>query len=783
MHSLSNKITQRILIGLFLQSMAVLMVEICLARILAIVLWHHFAFLIISCALLGYGASGSWLLIFKRPSHPYYPSVLFAITIVPLFMLVNRLPFEPMLLPVQWFQWIWLVMLFLLLSLPFFLGGLSLNILFQTYPENVFKLYAVDLTGAALGSVTAIAMMPYWIELEWLAVIACIGGSSTTFLAPSIQKRWISRTIVIVMLLVVWFQALPEIKISPYKNLNLALQQKDSYLINRQWDAASRVDWFQSHISRFAPGLSLNFRDQLPNQIGLTIDGSLMTAFTSWQKNDPFYDFLPSSILHQMAPSPNKIAVIQALGGQVINQALNSSSTQIDIQTENKIIGKWLNKQYRQSRISLYAEPIRTFLANSNQSYDVIWASLEGALPVGYSGTDVLNEVNLETVEGLKTALSHLNQSGWFFFHRYIYLPPRSELRLVASLNEAMRELGWQPAQHLAVFRTISTMVILISKQKWQDEYSKRIQKYCDKRGYTLVYYPGMPMASANLSNRLPTPIYASAVRSLLATPDKFLENSIFKLDPVYDDQPFFYYFLKWNHLPEIWQLFGYKWEALVENGILVPVAFVLVGAVALLLIGFPFFFNKRFSHTFSFSMFYFFFIGLGYMTIEIVLFEKLMLFLGDPVHSLAVILGGLLISSGIGSFLGGRLIEKQDKWFQMALLGLILLYTFGFSPVLYSLIHFNFPVRLFFSLGSVALLGILMGIPFPSGIKRISRKQKNKPANSRDKIALAWCLNGVASVIASVGALMLAQIFGFRTLFMLGGVVYMTAFLLFKRL
>jgi hypothetical protein len=576
---------------------------------------------------------------------------------------------------------------------------------------------------------------------------------------------------------------LPEIKISPYKNLKLALQQKDSSLVDRQWDAASRIDWFQSHMSRFAPGLSLNFRDQLPNQLGLTIDGSLMTAFTPWKKNDPFYRFLPTSILHQIVPNPNKIAVLQAFGGQVINQVLNSTSTQIDVQTENKILGEWLNKQYSESRVNIHPQPVRTFLAGSNKLYDLIWASLEGALPFGYTGTDVLNEVNLETVEGLKDSLLHLNQSGWLIFHRYIYLPPRAELRLVATLNEAMRELGWEPAHHLAIFRTISTMVFLVSKQKWQNEFSSLIQKYCEKMGYTPVYYPGMQITTANLSNRLPNPIYAKAIRSLLTSPEKFLENSVFKLDPVYDNQPFFYYFLKWNHLVEIWQLFGYKWEALVEIGLLVPMAFVLVGGMALLLIGFPFFFKKRFSQTVSLSMFYFFFIGLGFMFIEIVLFEKLMFFLGDPVYSLALILGGLLVSSGTGSILRDYLKKKQDKWFQMALLSIILLYALGFSRVLFSLIHFGFPVRLIISLVSVALLGIPMGIPFPSGIKRISRGKERESTNSRDKIALAWCLNGIASVIASVGAIMLAQLFGFTILFILGGLVYLAAFSLFKRL
>ncbi|MCG8338313.1 MAG: hypothetical protein MJE63_27720, partial [Proteobacteria bacterium] len=66
----------RIYLGIFLKTLAVLMFQVCLMRILSITLWYHFAFLIISCALLGYGLSGSWLVFFERPRGPYWPSFL-----------------------------------------------------------------------------------------------------------------------------------------------------------------------------------------------------------------------------------------------------------------------------------------------------------------------------------------------------------------------------------------------------------------------------------------------------------------------------------------------------------------------------------------------------------------------------------------------------------------------------------------------------------------------------------------------------------------------------------
>jgi len=44
--------------GIFLLSLATLVLELALTRVLSVALWYHFGFLVISTALLGFGASG-----------------------------------------------------------------------------------------------------------------------------------------------------------------------------------------------------------------------------------------------------------------------------------------------------------------------------------------------------------------------------------------------------------------------------------------------------------------------------------------------------------------------------------------------------------------------------------------------------------------------------------------------------------------------------------------------------------------------------------------------------
>ena len=52
-----------LLAGVGLTSLATLMLQVCLTRIFSVALWHHFAFMVVSIAFLGYGASGTLLMI------------------------------------------------------------------------------------------------------------------------------------------------------------------------------------------------------------------------------------------------------------------------------------------------------------------------------------------------------------------------------------------------------------------------------------------------------------------------------------------------------------------------------------------------------------------------------------------------------------------------------------------------------------------------------------------------------------------------------------------------
>ncbi len=762
-----EKLPLQALVGIFFQSAAALMLEVCLSRLLSIRLWHHFAFLVISCGLFGYALAGSFLLLSRRSFSPFFPSFLFSLLLLPLLIGFQNLPFDPVLLPLEPFHWLYLTLMYLLLAIPFFFCGLTLNRLLQQYTGHAFTLYSGDLIGAACGCLGFVLIAPFWKEMEWLLIISIIGGIAALCLASK-RKHYLMVLFGSGGLLgLLFLQSFPKWQMSPYKALPQALRYSNSQLLGASWNAVSRVDWFESSLARFAPGLSLRFEKNLPDQIGITIDGEGMTAFAPWIPDDSEYiEYLPSWILNKMASPVKSALLLHVVGGQDILSMLKAGFPSILAQTENSLIAQWLENKFPYPHIQIVAEKSRTYLKRSSEKYDAIAVSLENALPSGSTGMNALQESALETIEGMEALLSRLSSSGWLSIHRYLLPPPRAELRLLATLITAMKHQRWDPSEHLGVFRSISTLMTVVSAREWSPIDKMRFKQFCEHRDFTLVYYPGMEMREANLVNKFPSPLYAKAVRQLIYNPTQFYQTSLFNITPVTDDNPFFYHFLRWDHLEKIYETLGRKWEGLLENGLLIPFLLLQVGCIALLLILGPLLMHKSIRKELSFKMTYFFWIGFGFMGVEIALFEKLILFMGDPVYSFAVALGGLLVSSGLGAGLSRYVQTRNFNWFHVALLGILASYYWGFASVLSYFAGCDMKYRLMIAIAITGIPGILMGMPFPRGLAILSQ-EKLLPKSLEYRVAWAWCLNGCASVMGPICALWLAQMTGLASLFL----------------
>jgi hypothetical protein len=167
----------------------------------------------------------------------------------------------------------------------------------------------------------------------------------------------------------------------------------------------------------------------------------------------------------------------------------------------------------------------------------------------------------------------------------------------------------------------------------------------------------------------------------------------------------------------------------------------------------------------------YFAALGLGFMLVEVPLVQQMALYLGHPILSLALILFSLLFAGGIGSRLSQRLrlADVSNGLARRLTLVFLLLvaYAVGLSSILEKTLVVPLQMRAVIVLLLVTPLGLLMGMPFPLGLRR------SVETTASSSVAWFWALNGATSVLGSVLAVMLAIHLGFRFTLMLGAVMY----------
>ena len=148
---------------LLLISAAVLADEVILVRAFSIGLWHHFAYMVISIALLGFGASGTVLAMLGGRGTPpsaqagrsgwiAFFAVLFALMVPIAFVLVQKIPFDPFLIVWDRRQWLYLGCYYLILFVPFFAAATLIGLVLITKFEEGPRLYVYNLVGSAAGA-------------------------------------------------------------------------------------------------------------------------------------------------------------------------------------------------------------------------------------------------------------------------------------------------------------------------------------------------------------------------------------------------------------------------------------------------------------------------------------------------------------------------------------------------------------------------------------------------------------------------------------------------------
>ena len=755
-----------------LTTMATLLLELALTRIFSVVFYYHFAFLAISIALFGLGLGGVF-------------SYVVATWKAPLFTRLGRLSVVNSLLvilalwvllaqgdsPTNWD----LALVYFTTALPFFTAGAIVSMAIGETIQQVNRVYFFDLAGASIG---CLLLLPF---------LKLVGGPDTVIAAAvafaAAAAIWHSMAgsvsgragSVALALLLMAFLVYNHKHNPAVLTVRHAKGQAIANEIFTTWNDLSRVA-----IVRQSDGGN-----------NIVIDADAATAIARFDlanlTPDNRRDLSLQGPALPFAVRPGaKTLIIGPGGGWDVARALYSGSTDVTAVEINGIIADTImrerfaglsNNLYLRPEVHLFVEDGRSFVRRSTDRFQVLQATLVDTWAATAAGAFALSENNLYTSDAFRDYLLHLTDDGVLAITRWGFDPPRESLRLISLAIDAMGQIGEKdPWRHVIVSRQGSTEgygaldTVLIARHPFSAGDIARARAIFAAGVQQPIYYPG-----SELRNQF---------RDLLLSPNPaaYERDYTFDITAVTDDRPFFFYTVQPRDLWAFMKGGAESADRKVNKA--VPLLFALMAislaATLLILVAPPLVLGARLpSHPgVRGFLVYFLFIGTGYILIEVGLIQKFVLFLGHPTYALTVVIFSMLVSSGIGSFLSSRLLGR-DQGRLIKALGLIALVTallaIVVSSLLSSLVWLPWILKVALTVALIAPLGFVMGMPFPTGLKRL--EEWHAPS-----VRWAWSLNAAASVMGSVGALVCAIYLGLVQTLMVGGLFYLAALAIIAR-
>ena len=751
-------------LGLAFTTLATLMLELSLTRIFSVVFYYHFAFLAISVALFGLGAGGVFSYIVAK-----WPGNLFAklgtlaaadglCVLASLWFILSRS---------NELGYATLAVVYITSALPFFLSGAIVSLAISESIERVDRAYFFDLAGAAGGCLLLIPFLDVFGGPNTVIAAGVFFGVAAAIwfnMAGSARRRAaaVLGALVLVMVIVLNFK-------SHLIDVRYAKGQRIPEERFVAWNSFSRVG------VHFEGGWSI------------VIDADAATGISpfDWDRITPEERVALTrsgpGIAYAIRPGA-KTLIIGAGGGYDVARALASGSRDITAVEINPIIANKVMRDkfiaenhgiYLRPEVRLFVEDGRSFVRRSDERYQVLQATLVDTWASTAAGAFALSENNLYTTDAFYDYLSHLTDDGFLSFTRWGFDPPRESLRLISLATDALARLGeHDPSGHFIVVRGDAQKIgewgaqdtVLISRKPFSQSDVERLRAELAPSRLQSIYAPGDPP-----SNPFGELLHAS-------DPAAFYAKYQYDVSPVADDRPFFFYTVQPRDLRDF-LLNGNTASADYKINRAVPLLFSLM-AVSLLATALILLLPRLLLRTSLPKqkgvipfLWYFLCLGAGYILIQVALIQKFVLLLGHPTYALTVIIFSMLVASGAGSYFSRRIAGDDARLVRVlaAVAIVVAILAFSAAPLAASAAGWPLLAKMAVTAASIAPAAFLMGMPFPSGLRRLERRHA-------PSIRWAWSLNAAASVMGSAAAIVLAIYLGLRATLLIGAALYLCA-------
>lgn len=761
----------------------------------------------------------------------------FAPLIVGANLVAQQFPFNPIFIvsdPVQKWR---LVANFALYLLPFLAGSVFLGTVFLRAQRMFGRVYFADLLGSGLcGLLTLGSLFLFRPDNLVLVPVVLAGiGSVLWFLGLGSRKWAISLALISLTALVIHIQLpelakIPKLSVSDYKGVSYARKFPDSKQEYEGISPFGHLEVYSSSYLHFAPGLSdnasLNLEEMPANAyLGLYVDGDgpIGVMRDLADKDTAYFHYLPMIYPYLITTKPNTF-VVQFGGGISTMVALHSSS-KVTVGEANPAF----LKAFRESdvlknftrdilnRVTVIPYDGRLFLANTSERYDVIDLSLADSAGLSNPGGFAIVEKYSYTQQAMQHYMHALSDKGILSVTLWNKEePPKSVLKLFATMAAAARANGDKDiSQHFFVASSyLSTVTVLYKRGEFTSEELTKLREHTSSMSFDEIYSPGIrvdatksdhvfkdfhdsifsadsvlghspepsaetPSEAADETNALTVPaslLSQLAWQSLIKDDwQGFSQRYLFDVRPLTNNHPYFAAYVFPKDLPKITdrlELFQDEWGYL-----LLWATLAIACAAGLILIAIPVIFGWRTAFSRypgkSQTIVYFACLGFGYITVEVGLIAQFIQALSNATVSASVLITGMLVFSGIGSFVSDKYAASArttlPKIFIM--IGAILItYSLILNPILNAIGGLPYAIRLLCCFALIAPPAFLMGFPMATGMGVLTRLKKE------NMFLWAWGVNGCFSVIGAALVPIIATSFGLAAVIAIAGAAYLIA-------
>ena len=740
-------------LGLFCLSAASLAFEVILTHLFSVAFQYHFAFLAVSLSILGLGLGAA--LGYRLPAIRRAELTAWIAQTAAVFGL--SMPLIAILFSVTGFR-AGFVLQSILGALPFVAVGLLTSRLYTVFHQEANRLYAFDLSGAAVGLLAVLGLLNLMSAASAAFALGIIASFGAWIFSWRDRLNWFVPATALALCLVglilnMGFRLvdLPHPSanaIPPDKTMFQLLAAPGGRIVDSAWSNFARVDLVaDSHRDQMYV-----FTNAGAGSYMVRFDGDLKKV--NWLTQQ--VEYLPF-----VAFTPKKTLILGAGAGKDVLQALLAGSDQITAVEINPAMVA-MTRKHADFNGSIFDRPGvttvigdgRGYVARSPDAYDMIYLNLVYA-QAPTPGSSALSESYIFTTQAFQSYWNHLSPNGRLAIVAHQGLEgTRALISAIKALNLEGLSAG-TALKHAALLMynsedpNQSTSVMILQKSPLTDQQIGTLIQAGQYFGLQTLF---LPRAYEALFQGLTTDEI---------TIDQFLVQKDYNLFPTTDDSPFFFN---------------------INPGLPQPLKILLVCVGGILLLYLLLMGGAR-NRPSIWQLLFFGGLGLGYILIEVPLMQRTLLVVGNPTLAMVAVLAALLLSGGVGSLFSARW-SLDTLWKPVALAAFLvaafsLALAYGQPLLVEGLPRFSFGLRILISILLLVPLGFVMGIPFANGLRLVG---------GRNAAALPylWGWNAVTSVAGSALAASLAIWSGFRSGMLVGVACYVlaavTALIQFRR-